>query len=130
MSTNTELYQSIHQRLAFLYGEEHAPAIVRHIRRLIDTHIQLRDIAIAEKHWSQADVVLISYGDSIQAPAQPPLHSLKQFIDAHLRDSFNLVHILPFYPWSSDGGFSVTDFRAVQGDQRPANCARPNLVGG
>ncbi|MCG6968671.1 MAG: alpha-amylase [Gammaproteobacteria bacterium] len=116
MRTNAELYQSIHQRLAYLYGEEQAPAIARHIRRLIDTHTQLRDIAIVENDWSQADVLLITYGDSVQAPAQPPLHSLKQFIDVHLRDAFNLVHILPFYPWSSDGGFSVTDFRAVHSE--------------
>jgi glycosidase len=113
MSTNPELYRSISNRLAYLYGEESAPLITRHVRRLIDTHIQLRNVAIAGKHWNQADMVLITYGDSVQAPAQVPLHTLKQFIDTYLQDAFSLVHILPFYPWSSDGGFSVTDFRAV-----------------
>jgi len=116
MKTNAEIYQAITKRLAFLYGEAQAPAVARHIRRLVDTHTQLRDTAVSEKTWSQRDVLLISYGDSIQAPAQFPLQTLKQFIDANLRDAFSMVHILPFYPWSSDGGFSVTDFRAVHSE--------------
>ena len=121
MKTNTELYQSISKRLAFLYGEAQAPSIIRHIRRLVDTHTQLRDTAIAENHltqrdWSHSDVLLITYGDSIQAPAERPLQTLKHFIDGNLREAFSFVHLLPFYPWSSDGGFSVTDFRAVHNE--------------
>ncbi len=116
MKTNAELYQSITKRLVFLYGEAQAPLIARHIRRLIETHTQLRDTAIAENHWSHTDVLLITYGDSIQAPAELPLHTLKRFVDDNLREAFSFVHLLPFYPWSSDGGFSVTDFRAVHSE--------------
>lgn len=116
MNTNPELYRSISNRLAYLYGEESAPSITRHMRRLIDTHIQLRKDAIAAKQWDEADTVLITYGDSMQAPAQVPLYTLKQFIDNYLQDAFSLVHLLPFYPWSSDGGFSVTDFRSVNSE--------------
>jgi sucrose phosphorylase len=63
--------------------------------------------------WTHADAVLITYGDSIQAPDQAPLQTLRTFLKRHLPESFSMVHLLPFYPWSSDGGFSVTDFRAV-----------------
>ncbi|WP_455210207.1 alpha-amylase family glycosyl hydrolase [Kaarinaea lacus] len=116
MKTNAELYRSITTRLAFLYGAEHAASITRHIRRLIDTHTQLRDVPCGDKHWSHQDVLLITYGDSIQAPAELPLQTLKQFVDGNLREAFSFVHLLPFYPWSSDGGFSVTDFRAIHNE--------------
>ena len=63
--------------------------------------------------WTHQDIVLITYGDTIQSPAQPPLQTLRAFLKRHLADAFSMVHLLPFYPWSSDGGFSVTDFRSV-----------------
>ena len=116
MKTNAELSLSISKRLAILYGESQAPSIARHIRRLIETHMQLRDKSSGEKHWSHDDVLLITYADSIQAPAELPLHTLKRFVDDNLKEAFSFLHLLPFYPWSSDGGFSVTDFRAVHSE--------------
>ncbi|MBA6225904.1 alpha-glucosidase C-terminal domain-containing protein [Colwellia sp. MB02u-18] len=64
-------------------------------------------------HWSEADIVLITYGDSIIKAAQPPLHTLKVFLDNHLKNTINSVHILPFFPYSSDDGFSVIDYSSV-----------------
>jgi sucrose phosphorylase len=64
-------------------------------------------------HWSEADIVLITYGDSIIKTAQPPLHTLKVFLDNHLKNTINSVHILPFFPYSSDDGFSVIDYSSV-----------------
>ncbi|TWX69974.1 alpha-amylase family glycosyl hydrolase [Colwellia sp. C1TZA3] len=64
-------------------------------------------------HWSEADIVLITYGDSIIKPAQPPLHTLKVFLDNHLKSTINSVHILPFFPYSSDDGFSVINYSCV-----------------
>ncbi len=64
-------------------------------------------------HWSEADIVLITYGDSIIKTAQPPLQTLKVFLDNHLKNTINSVHILPFFPYSSDDGFSVIDYSSV-----------------
>jgi len=64
-------------------------------------------------HWSEADIVLITYGDSIIKKAQPPLHTLKKFLDNHIKNTINSVHILPFFPYSSDDGFSVIDYSSV-----------------
>lgn len=116
MPKNSELYRSITRRLTYLYGEQQAPAVARHIRRLLETHTQLRDTTVAAKQWSEADVMLITYGDSIQAPGEFPLQTLKRFIDANMVGAVSLVHLLPFFPWSSDDGFSVTDFRAVRNE--------------
>ncbi|MGD8958441.1 MAG: sugar phosphorylase [Desulfobacteraceae bacterium] len=63
--------------------------------------------------FSPQDAVLITYGDSLQAPDRPPLQALADFARGHLQGAFSAIHILPFFPWSSDDGFSVTDFMAV-----------------
>ena len=35
---------------------------------------------------------------------------MNDFLKTFLKNTINIVHILPFYPSSSDGGFAVTDF--------------------
>ncbi len=62
---------------------------------------------------TERDAILITYGDQFQTPGQPHLHSLARFLDAHLRDVLDGVHILPFFPYSSDDGFSVIDYKRV-----------------
>lgn len=65
---------------------------------------------------TQRDALLITYADQVRAPGETPLRTLAEFCDAHLRGVVSGVHILPFYPWSSDDGFSVKDFFAVDPD--------------
>ncbi|KXJ54980.1 MAG: alpha-amylase [Colwellia sp. Phe_37] len=64
-------------------------------------------------HWSESDIILITYGDSIISQKQPPLKTLKTFLDSYLKSTINSVHILPFFPYSSDDGFSVIDYSSV-----------------
>ena len=64
-------------------------------------------------HWSEQDVILITYGDSIIEADQAPLKTLKSFLDSTIGDTINSVHILPFFPYSSDDGFSVIDYSSV-----------------
>lgn len=64
-------------------------------------------------HWDQRDAIVITYGDSLQCPDELPLVTLKRFLDEHTEDVLSGVHILPFYPWSSDDGFSVLDYSSV-----------------
>lgn len=66
--------------------------------------------------WSQDDVMLITYGDSLQRPGEAPLATLSQFLDDELEGAVSGVHVLPFYPFSSDDGFAVIDYRAVRDD--------------
>ena len=64
-------------------------------------------------NWGPQDVVVITYGDSILCDGEKPLSTLKRFLDRQLQDSINSVHILPFYPFSSDDGFSILDYSSV-----------------
>ena len=60
--------------------------------------------------FSEKDCILITYPDQINSPGRASLDVLKGFLDTHVRETINSVHILPFFPWSSDDGFSVIDY--------------------
>lgn len=64
-------------------------------------------------HWSEKDAIMITYGDSLLAEGEKPLHTLESFLDRYSDQVINSVHILPFFPYSSDDGFSVMDFTSV-----------------
>jgi sucrose phosphorylase len=63
---------------------------------------------------TQADAWLIAYADSFQHPGVAPLVTLGAVIDRHLAPEVDGVHVLPFHPASSDRGFSVVDYAAVE----------------
>jgi sucrose phosphorylase len=63
--------------------------------------------------WSEKVTWLITYADHFQGESEPPLRTPDRFIRTQLAGWLTGVHILPFYPWSSGDGFSVTDFTAV-----------------
>lgn len=69
--------------------------------------------AIPAAPLSEREVLLITYADQVSAPGQIPLATLADFAKAHLTNVVSGIHLLPFYPWSSDDGFSVKDFFAV-----------------
>jgi len=62
---------------------------------------------------TKGDVILITYGDQFLEAGQQPLSTLHKFLDDYLGDVISGLHILPFYPYSSDDGFSVIDYRRV-----------------
>lgn len=62
---------------------------------------------------SERDALLITYADQVSAPGQSALCTLAEFSAAHLRGVVSGLHLLPFYPWSSDDGFAVKDYHAV-----------------
>lgn len=63
--------------------------------------------------WDESDTLVITYGDSILRDGEWPLHTLHDFLRRELRGLISGVHILPFYPYSSDDGFSVINYVEV-----------------
>ncbi|MCH7687013.1 MAG: sugar phosphorylase [Planctomycetes bacterium] len=64
--------------------------------------------------WNERDVVLITYADQVRRADCSPLAALNRFLlDHHLDECINTVHLLPFFPYSSDDGFSVIDYKQV-----------------
>jgi sucrose phosphorylase len=67
-------------------------------------------------YFSQEDVFLITYGDTLKKKGEGPLETLYKFAVRQFKDVFSTIHILPFFPFSSDDGFSVVDFFTVNQD--------------
>ncbi len=63
--------------------------------------------------WTERDALLITYGDSFIDGAHKPLDLLHDFLLRRMQSVVNSVHILPFFPYTSDDGFAVTDFKTV-----------------
>ncbi|OQO69749.1 sugar phosphorylase [Enterococcus villorum] len=69
---------------------------------------------IAEKlHWDEQDIFLITYGDQFFENREPTLRTFKKFYQKYLSESFSVVHFLPFFPYTSDDGFSVVDYQVI-----------------
>lgn len=103
--------EKVRGRLEFLYGER-ADDALRCILPILGTHR-----AAHRRTWSERDVVLITYGDQVQSPDGPALPALQEFLTTSgLTRLLNTVHLLPFFPFSSDDGFSVIDYRQVHSD--------------
>lgn len=66
-----------------------------------------------ENRWDEKNTLLITYGDSICREDQQPLHTLRDFLQRHFKETVDSVHILPFFPYSSDDGFSVINYKQV-----------------
>lgn len=97
--------------LTFLYGSDAAPGVHAGLLEIMAKHrarLSAREGGVTER-----DAILITYGDQIQRSGEAPLVTLAGFCRIHLKDVVGGIHILPFYPWTSDDGFSVVDYRRI-----------------
>ncbi|MGB8983603.1 MAG: sugar phosphorylase [Anaerolineales bacterium] len=103
-------FYTIH--LDFLYGEQSARQVEARLLKLIERY-RGRIPKPADSSLTERDSLLITYADQVQEADKTPLQTLTEFCESHLQGVLSGIHILPFYPWSSDDGFSVKDYRAV-----------------
>jgi len=105
-----------HERLRSLlreiYGPETGESVTQDLWPILDKY-RGKIPSPRATGWSELDAILIAYPDQVQEAGRPPLASLGEFCEAHLKGLLSGIHILPFYPWSSDDGFSVIDYWAV-----------------
>lgn len=107
--------------LSLMYGEETAAIAWPELERLMRVYFAHKPPALVEAdraftpadRFSERDVVLITYGDLLTAPGRAPLQVLAGFLRRYMRGAINTVHILPFFPYSSDRGFSIVDYEEV-----------------
>ncbi|MDD3337608.1 MAG: sugar phosphorylase [Lachnospiraceae bacterium] len=103
--------KTIERRLKFIYGtEEKAFEAKQKIEKRLEKY------ALAEtkvRELTQADTMLITYGDSIINGDVPALEVLSDFLDTYVKDAVGNVHLLPMYPYTSDDGFSVVDYKEI-----------------
>ena len=67
-----------------------------------------------KKNISEKTSLIICYGDSIYSNKKSSISLFKIFFQKKLKNYFNTIHFLPFYPSSSDSGFSVKDHYKIE----------------
>jgi len=97
--------------LTFLYGVERASQLLKRVEQLLVDH--RRRIKSIDGELTERDSLLITYGDQVQTQNEKPLQTLNTFCRKYLTDIVSGIHILPFYPWTSDDGFSVVDYHQI-----------------
>lgn len=113
---NEKENRALYQYLQFLYGDNRAGEIADRILAKLQTYRAVTGSVPSEgveKKFSAEDVILIAYGDIIQDPAKPDLQALGDFLNGRLDRQINTLHLLPFFPYSSDDGFSIIDYRSI-----------------
>jgi sucrose phosphorylase len=108
-------------RLRLLYGEEKARQHMPELKRILKVHYahKPQELIDAEKEFepkerfTEKDMVLITYGDLVEGDEPSPLSTLHKVVSRLNKGAINTVHLLPFFPYSSDRGFSVVDYTRV-----------------
>lgn len=105
----------LRNRLEFLYPSQ-VEDVVQLLTKTMEKYQRLLP-APTPMPWSERDTVLITYADQIRTSEESPLSTLRRFLsERQLTPFLNTVHLLPFYPYSSDDGFSVIDYRQVKSE--------------
>lgn len=108
-------------KLQILYGNEKAHDCFIELERLLKVYYAHKTIDMIDweknydpkQRFTEEDVILITYGDLVKGGDEKPLETMRELCDKYLKGAFNTLHILPFFPYSSDRGFAVMDFEEV-----------------
>ena len=63
---------------------------------------------------NESTSLVICYGNSVTDGNKKSLKVFNKFYKKYLKNNFNSVHFLPFYPSSSDSGFAVKDHYKIE----------------
>jgi len=109
------VYDRLKGHLVRLYGEDELQRMLNRLELLVGRFGvgSCSDHRCGDALWDQTDAVVIAYGDMVRSEGESPLHSLLRFLQANLNEAISSVHVLPFFPYSSDDGFSIIDYRQV-----------------
>ena len=112
-----QLKNKLIQQLSTIYKdvslEQSFDQIAQALIDIMGLSSKVTEIKPFTNYWSEEDIILITYGDSILKNGEPPLQTLKNFLDNNIENTINSVHILPFFPYCSDDGFAVIDYSSV-----------------
>ncbi|HBO45340.1 MAG TPA: hypothetical protein DD670_15705 [Planctomycetaceae bacterium] len=112
MSIEQTLRTRLSPKLRLLYGKRAESCLEAVLQRVEAARPNMPPPR--EPLWDERDVVLITYGDQVRGEGESPLASLgRALAEMELDRVISTVHLLPFFPYSSDDGFSVIDFRRV-----------------
>jgi glycosidase len=119
MSPRHPVLKDIWQILKIIYSREEADSAYAKLKILMDRYVGCEIISSKRAKFrdrpllTEKDAFLITYPDSIHQVGEKPLRTLQRFLANHVRDAVTGLHILPFFPSSSDAGYAVIDYKKV-----------------
>jgi sucrose phosphorylase len=106
--------EKLRTRLERLYGDDRTDRLLERLSLIAGRYNYLAENCSNESPcWDEKSCLLITYGDMITTDREVPLKTLRRFLNDYLAETFSGVHLLPFFPYSSDDGFSIIDYRKV-----------------
>ena len=69
---------------------------------------------VIQNRWDESDVALITYLDTFYNNDEKNIQTLEQVLNTYLQDNVSIIHLLPFFPYSSDDGFAVIDYLKIK----------------
>jgi sucrose phosphorylase len=109
----SRLRTRVRAHLDVVYGKQRAAELVVPVIEAMRYAGPVREPRPYRNYWDESDCWMITYATSIHEPGEPGLRTLTRLCDEHLTEAVNGLHLLPFYPYSSDDGFAVVDYLAV-----------------
>lgn len=99
--------------LQSLYSLDQVEYLEKEIKKLLEKNSTEKKLN--KKNFSEKDIFFITYPDTFYSKNQKStLPVLKKFLDENLQGLIDNIHILPFFPYSSDRGFSIIDYYQVK----------------
>ncbi len=104
------LFTALIPLLNHLYRPQSAVPLARRLATIAST---AKNGPVRRDAAGNGRPLLITYGDTLRNDGEAPLEVLHRFLMRHLGADLGAVHLLPFFPSSSDDGFAVIDYRMV-----------------
>lgn len=109
----SELQTRLINHLVQIYPEHNNEVLSARLISTMGLHEECREPEQYKNHWNEQDIAVITYGNTFLKDNETPLDTLYRFLSSYLKDEINIIHILPFFPFSSDDGFAVLDYTQV-----------------
>lgn len=117
MPSQTSLYDDLNTRvlahLTNIYPDQDCQSISDRLLKAMTLDVEQKKPRWLKNNWSEKDIAIITYANSFIKNDEAPLLTLDYFLTRYFSANISWVHILPFFPYSSDDGFSVIDYRQV-----------------
>lgn len=107
-----ELHHKLVIHLKKVYPTEQVEALAQSLINTMQLDAGYQEPVPHQNNWNEQDIAVITYADTLLDADKKPLTVLHQFAKDYLAE-VSILHILPFFPYSSDDGFSVIDYLAV-----------------
>ncbi len=111
--TLEQLAERIENHLGLIYTDEDNKALAQKLIKIMRLDEFCFTPLHQHNHWTEHDIAVITYGNSVVNDNEAPLKTLHHFLHQYLHEYINTIHILPFFPYCADDGFSVINYRSV-----------------